>query len=126
MSEEIVELLLADVNGSPPLQLRHELRLLRDLLAAERKKLHVIQHGEPLESDAQKAAKVEVPPSGGTWCDGEVVRAPIKKGDTQYTMALNMDTGGGGLLHTAKESILVPQGLNLAARQQRMAASLGS
>ena len=57
MSEEIVELLLADVNGSPPLQLRHELRLLRDLLAAERKKLHVIKHGEPLESDAKGKKK---------------------------------------------------------------------
>ena len=66
VAPEIAELLLGDPAGSTPLQLRHELRLLRDLISAERQKLHMIQHGKPLVSDLEKQA-MEASPSGDTW-----------------------------------------------------------
>jgi hypothetical protein len=115
--QDIAELLLADVAGATPLQLRHELRLLRDLLGAERAKLHAIQHGEPAPVAGVVQVK-EKSPSEGTWIDaGTMTRQPITNKETQYTMALGMDTKASGMMYVAKQSILSPTSANLADRQ---------
>lgn len=62
----IAQLLLAEVGRVPPEQIRHELRLLRDLLRAEKAKLHSIVH---------KGEEGELPPSVGTWTDRPGTRA---------------------------------------------------
>lgn len=114
----IAEMLLDDCAGATPLQLRHELRLLRDLLTAERGKLHEIQHGKPMVSEAQQRL-AEASPSAGTWCDNAVSRLPpSKKEQSAYTMTLDAQrAGAGGLLLVAKESILEPNRMNLAERR---------
>lgn len=117
VDKDIAELLLADVAGATPLQLRHELRLLRDLLGAERAKLHAIQHGEPAPVAGVVQVK-EKSPSEGTWIDaGTMTRQPITNKETQYTMALGMDTKASGMMYVAKQSILSPTSANLADRQ---------
>jgi len=69
----IAAMLLADVGHVPPEQIRHELRLLRDLLRAEKAKLHALVHmGE--EQDP--------PPSAGTWTDKPGTRQGTR-GDSQ-------------------------------------------
>ena len=105
LDPDIAELLLADPTGSTPLQLRHELRLLRDLLAAERGKLHYIQHGTPLVTSAQKAAVQEASPSGGTWTEQSATRHPMSK-ETAYTATVQMNTQAGGMMYVGKMSIL--------------------
>ena len=56
----LASLLLAHVGQATPDCLRHELRLLRDLLRAEKDKLHGLVLGD---KDG------ELPPSAGTWTD---------------------------------------------------------
>merc|ERR1711918_268698 len=59
MGPTIASMLLADVGNTAPEQIRHELRLLRDLLSAEKDKLHALVHDDD----------EELPPSAGTWTD---------------------------------------------------------
>ena len=115
VAPEIAELLLGDPAGSTPLQLRHELRLLRDLISAERQKLHMIQHGKPLVSDLEKQA-MEASPSGDTWTAQGASRAPARKEST-YAVTMNMETHSGGVMYVAKESVLHTQKESLAERQ---------
>jgi len=110
-------LLLADVAGATPLQLRHELRLLRDLLAAERAKLHAIQHGTPTSTASGAPVVKEKSPSEGTWCDVDITRAPITKKETQYTVGAELNNKASGMMYVAKHSILNPTTPNLAERQ---------
>ena len=115
VAPEIAELLLGDPAGSTPLQLRHELRLLRDLISAERHKLHMIQHGKPEVSDLDRQA-VEASPSGDTWTGQNASRAPVRKEST-YAVTMNMETHTGGMMYVAKESVLYTQKESLAERQ---------
>jgi alpha-tubulin suppressor-like RCC1 family protein len=62
----LASLLLADVGQATPDCLRHELRLLRDLLRVEKDKLHRLVQGD---KDG------ELPPSAGTWTDQQGRRA---------------------------------------------------
>ena len=59
VSDELVELLLADCKGAPALQLRHEIHLLRELLAAEQRKL------DALSPEALQHAQAKLSSSAG-------------------------------------------------------------
>ena len=89
VSDELVELLLADCKGAPALQLRHELHLLRELLAAEQRKLdslspEALQHAQAkLGSSAHGGLHPGVSDASDAWTEQyqnfeshrEVVRA---------------------------------------------------
>jgi hypothetical protein len=49
---ELAELLDADLHGASRMQLRHEIRMLRELLAAEKAKLSCIEQGRPYQPGA--------------------------------------------------------------------------
>jgi len=69
---ELKKLLLEPVNTSSPHQLRHELRLLRDLLQAEKSKLAKLESREPEPTDDPQYAR----PSADTWTNASEVRRP--------------------------------------------------
>ena len=90
-------------------------------MAAERAKLHQIQHGTPLVSEAAQQA-AEASPSGGTWTEQMGVRQPTSKKETNYTVALDMERSTGGMMYVAKESLLMPHHDNLKERKEKRAA----
>ena len=96
----LAELLLDDCAGATPLQLRHELRLLRELLAAERGKLR-----------AHQQAAGEIEPAGPT--------GGKPKGATAYTAVVDTSGSysGGGMMYVAKQSLIEPRRANLAERK---------
>jgi len=69
---ELKKLLLEPVNTSSPHQLRHELRLLRDLLQAEKSKLAKLEAREPEPTADPQYAR----PSADTWTNASEVRRP--------------------------------------------------
>ena len=119
---EVIELLLADCVGAPPLQLRHELRMLRDLLSAEKAKLGLLEVGAELDSPATREAFEHevnrrlpgelVHPSSDTWTDKQKIRDrddDEEDGGPKYVATVNAGTGpggGGGMLHVAKTSAI--------------------
>ena len=108
VAPELAELLLADPAGAPPLQLRHELRLLRDLLAAERAKLQGVTDEDRRVSEEHSR---HLHPSDDTWTDKEKLRGESMGDPEVYTTVLG---GGGaeagdvgGVLHIARSSSIV-------------------
>ena len=75
MSDELVELLLADCRGAPALQLRHEVHLLRELLAAEQRKLdalspEALQRAQATLSASDGGLHPQVSDASDAWTEG--------------------------------------------------------
>lgn len=107
VAPELAELLLSDPAGTPPLQLRHELRLLRDLLAAERAKLQGLTAAQKrVEAEHQ----VALHPADDTWTQKEVVRGESDEPSVTSTVILGAASESpGGTMHLARTSSVLSE-----------------